>query len=222
MGCTGKFIISKTFEFDFAHRVPTQSIIRDLCPTCRNKCKKIHGHTGKVKICLSAKKLDKTGMVTDYTNLKWFKNYIIDTYLDHKLILSIKYDTLWKTLIKFAPVEINKFVLNVYRPQSNKIKILTFADRQKLIDFLTNKTKPYELISLYIPSEFKEKELNDYVWLLRSFTLINNYTTAESLALVLKKNLQLFFNNFFTPRFKQTIKIKRVCFYETPDSSACV
>jgi 6-pyruvoyl tetrahydropterin synthase/QueD family protein len=217
-----EFVISKTFEFDFAHRVPTQNIIKDLCTTCRNKCKKIHGHTGRVEVQLSAKRLDRTGMVTDYTNLKWFKNYIIDAYFDHKLILSIKYDTLWRTLIKYAPEQIDKFVLNIYRPRMNKIKILTFNDRKKLIEFLTNKTKPYELISLYIPTEFKEKELNDYVWLLRSFTLINNYTTAETLALVLKKNLQIFFDKFFNPKFKQNVKVKRVCFFETPDSSACV
>jgi 6-pyruvoyl-tetrahydropterin synthase len=223
------YVISKKFEFDFAHRVPTQNIIKDLCFTCQNKCKRIHGHTGYIEVFLTADKLDTTGMVTDYTNLKWFKEDIVNRYFDHKFIISIPYDTLWEFFLinKFDYINID---LQIFRPDEYTFKVLSFGgDAKKLIEFLKTKVSEYELVTINarvrknykFKSTHEEKLARDYINLLESLTLINNYTTAESLAYILFQNLKLFFEKYFNPKFKRNVSVSKVCFYETQDSTAC-
>ena len=222
------YTISKTFKFEFAHRVPTQYIKQELCGSCKNKCRHIHGHTGKISVIIKSDSLDDTGMVTDYTNLKWIKQYIVNEYLDHKTIMSIKYDTLWETFIDLSRIILGKdaiLQLRIFRPQSLNIKILTFNNHKKLIKFLQTKTKDYELINLNVfsPERYKNnKRKLDYMYLLNSLVLINNYTTAETLAYIIKRNTEIFFNEYYNKKFNANIKVEKVCFYETETSSACV
>ncbi len=80
-----RWIIDKSFDFCYGHRVWSQSLNKeyslDECLMCRH----LHGHQGKIKIFLSALKLQK-GMVTDFKHLNWFKAWL-DATLDHRFIL---------------------------------------------------------------------------------------------------------------------------------------
>ena len=56
----------------------------------KGKCESLHGHNWKVKVILSAKKLDKIGMVIDFTKAKSILMDILSA-LDHKDINEIPY-----------------------------------------------------------------------------------------------------------------------------------
>lgn len=89
--------IDKTFEFCYGHRVHSQVLdkpeysINTMC-----KCRHLHGHQGTVKLGLRGTELEN-GMVTDFHNLNWFKQWI-DNVLDHKFIID-RSDPLITTLI---------------------------------------------------------------------------------------------------------------------------
>lgn len=56
----------------------------------KGKCESLHGHNWKVKVILSAKKLDKIGMVIDFTKAKSILMDILSA-LDHKDINQVAY-----------------------------------------------------------------------------------------------------------------------------------
>ena len=56
----------------------------------KGKCESLHGHNWKVEVILSAKKLDKIGMVIDFTKAKSILMDILST-LDHKYINQVAY-----------------------------------------------------------------------------------------------------------------------------------
>lgn len=78
--------IDKTFEFCYGHRVHSQVLdqpeysINTMC-----KCRHLHGHQGTVKLGLRGAQLEN-GMVTDFHNLNWLKQWIDDVF-DHKFII---------------------------------------------------------------------------------------------------------------------------------------
>jgi 6-pyruvoyltetrahydropterin/6-carboxytetrahydropterin synthase len=82
-----KYIIDKSFDFCYGHRVWSQELNTEFthnnndCLACRH----LHGHQGKVKIFLETTTLS-SGMVTDFKHLGWFKNFL-DDVLDHKFIM---------------------------------------------------------------------------------------------------------------------------------------
>jgi len=56
----------------------------------RGKCEELHGHNWKVEIIVEAKKVDKTGMVLDFKDLKMELNKPLEK-LDHKCLNKIAY-----------------------------------------------------------------------------------------------------------------------------------
>jgi len=56
----------------------------------RGKCEELHGHNWKVEVELEAKKLDKTGMVLDFKDLKRELNQVLEK-LDHKCLNNVAY-----------------------------------------------------------------------------------------------------------------------------------
>lgn len=80
------YTITKSFEFDYAHRVWNQSLNQQYSVDNMPKCKHIHGHHGVVAVTLMADKLNEGEMVTDFKHLNWFRD-VIDDKFDHKLIL---------------------------------------------------------------------------------------------------------------------------------------
>jgi len=90
-----KHIIDKSFGFSYGHRVHNQRVDTNFtdsgnaCLACRH----LHGHEGLIKIYLeeiiTGINIKECGMVTDFKNLGWFKNFI-DDVLDHKMILDFQ------------------------------------------------------------------------------------------------------------------------------------
>lgn len=71
------YSVTKTISFCYGHRLLNY----------QGKCKHLHGHNGRVEILLSAKKLDKRGMVVDFGDVKQIVKGFVDDNLDHKMIL---------------------------------------------------------------------------------------------------------------------------------------
>jgi 6-pyruvoyltetrahydropterin/6-carboxytetrahydropterin synthase len=74
------FQVIKEIQFCYGHR------LLDYAGKCRN----FHGHNGKVEVQLSAKDLDKLGMVRDFAEIKQILQAWIDSTLDHRMILHEK------------------------------------------------------------------------------------------------------------------------------------
>ncbi|MDR3330881.1 MAG: 6-carboxytetrahydropterin synthase QueD [Endomicrobium sp.] len=73
-----KYKISVTRKFASAH------CLREY----KGKCENLHGHNWKIKAVFSGSKLDNTGMLIDFGNIKKHMNKII-AYLDHKFLNDI-------------------------------------------------------------------------------------------------------------------------------------
>lgn len=73
-----KWTIRKLFKFEAAHR---------LVSSWSQQCQKIHGHSYKLELFLSAEELDENGMVVDFGKLKELFSKKLEQF-DHKCILS--------------------------------------------------------------------------------------------------------------------------------------
>ena len=71
------YSVTKIIRFCYGHRLLNYA----------GKCRHLHGHNGKAEIELVARKLDRRGMVRDFTEIKRTIQGWIDTHLDHKMIL---------------------------------------------------------------------------------------------------------------------------------------
>ena len=74
------YSVTKIIHFCYGHRLLNY----------QGKCRFLHGHNGRAEIELSAKALDRLGMVEDFTKIKRAIQGWIDTELDHKMILCRK------------------------------------------------------------------------------------------------------------------------------------
>lgn len=70
--------ISKTFEWDAAHRVLRHE----------SKCSTIHGHRYRAELSVTAAELDSVGRVIDFGVLKERVGAWIDKHLDHTAIVN--------------------------------------------------------------------------------------------------------------------------------------
>jgi 6-pyruvoyltetrahydropterin/6-carboxytetrahydropterin synthase len=73
-----KFKLSVTKSFASAH------CLRGY----KSKCENLHGHNWKVRVAFAGTKLDDTGILIDFTEIKKHLGQIID-YLDHKFLNEI-------------------------------------------------------------------------------------------------------------------------------------
>ena len=93
------WVIDKTFEFCYGHRVWTQKLNGEYAADLKCACRHLHGHEGKMQVFLRSAngELDSTGMVTDFRHLEWLKKWI-NEYIDHQFIID-RNDPLFKKLI---------------------------------------------------------------------------------------------------------------------------
>lgn len=70
-------VISKAFEFDAGHRLSKGYV---------GKCANLHGHRYKVLLEISMLELNQFDMITDFNDLKPFKE-LLDQTFDHKMLL---------------------------------------------------------------------------------------------------------------------------------------
>jgi 6-pyruvoyltetrahydropterin/6-carboxytetrahydropterin synthase len=71
-------------------KIITQFSAAHFLRNYKGKCESLHGHNWKVEAVIGSVKLDKAGMVMDFSDLKAATNGIIDK-LDHKQINEIDY-----------------------------------------------------------------------------------------------------------------------------------
>ena len=81
------WVIDKSFDFCFGHRVHNQSLNTEYSLDGCLACRHLHGHQGKVKLFLGANELEK-GMVTDFKHTNIFKKWL-DDVMDHKFIIDM-------------------------------------------------------------------------------------------------------------------------------------
>lgn len=83
------FKVSKTIYFNYGHRLLGG----------HDKCSRLHGHSARVSIEMTARKLDRHGMVVNFFDIRKTIGAWIERHLDHKMILSRK-DPIVKILRK--------------------------------------------------------------------------------------------------------------------------
>lgn len=71
------FSISREFSFCYGHRLLNHA----------GKCRRLHGHNGRVRVTLTTPALNDSGMVRDFSDLKETLGGWIDRTLDHQTLL---------------------------------------------------------------------------------------------------------------------------------------
>ena len=109
--------VSKTIHFCYGHRLLNYN----------GKCAHPHGHNGRIEIELESPKLDRRGMVYDFTDIKKMIQAWVDEKLDHKMILK-KEDPLVPILKKLGEPY---FVMNENPTAENLAKLIFDTARTK-------------------------------------------------------------------------------------------
>lgn len=122
------FKVTKEIHFCYGHRLMNYN----------GACRHPHGHNGRAEFEMSAKKLDRRGMVTDFTDIKNAMKDWIDREIDHKMLLR-KDDPAVKMFRKMRePV----FVLDA-NPTAESIAKL-FFDKAKSLGFPVSRVSVWE------------------------------------------------------------------------------
>jgi len=113
------YTVTKEIYFCYGHRLPGY----------KGKCRRLHGHSGKVEIELATETLDALGMVIDFEKIKRTVKTWIDENLDHRMLLCEK-DPLVPVLKKMKePV----FVLKCHPTAENIARMIyEFAAKSDL------------------------------------------------------------------------------------------
>ncbi len=208
-----RWYISKEFEFDFGHRVWTQALDPRFSLTSQCVCKRLHGHRGKVvvEITVNDDIVNKTGMVTDFKHLAFFKQFIDDN-IDHRTLIDINDPFILQHHLIEMP---NDFYAILYKDGEQKHEITLKSFRQ-LIDYFD--FSKFETIRV-VPINCSDIEIINFI---ESFVFCNFVPTAENIA----KYFYTYLNEKFKD-FKGAYKnidanfvISKVIFYETPKSNA--
>lgn len=85
--------VTKTIDFAYGHRLTDYS----------GKCKMLHGHNAKLSVTIDRDKLDDTGFVIDFGDLKKELKKIEEIF-DHRTILNT-HDELNQNIAKLLPEE---------------------------------------------------------------------------------------------------------------------
>ena len=102
------FELSVRKEFAAAHR------LREY----RGKCEALHGHNWKVEVFVASAKLNKTGIVADFRDIKGHLAGILEG-LDHAYLNELPY------FKKYNPTSENiaKYIFDRLKPQALKLKV---------------------------------------------------------------------------------------------------
>lgn len=70
--------VTKIFEFSYGHRLPNHP----------GKCRRYHGHNGKVEVTIFGEIAEQTGMIIDFGDLKRMVEPLLDVW-DHRMVLQM-------------------------------------------------------------------------------------------------------------------------------------
>lgn len=89
----------------------------------KGRCENLHGHNWKVKVVFSGKKLNKTGMLIDFCDIKAMLAGVLEK-LDHKFLNKIKpFDKINPTAENIAAYIFNQMELQIRRFKSRGIAV---------------------------------------------------------------------------------------------------
>ena len=150
------WVIDKTFEFCYGHRVWTQKLNGEYAADLKCACRHLHGHEGKLQVHLANRdeicKLDATGMVTDFRHLEWLKKWI-NTYIDHQFVLD-RSDPLYDQIIG------DRKLIPVYIPDTTHV-----AGHQIYLGDLEPNTPEYEYYEGFMIVDFVPTSENLSKWM---------------------------------------------------------
>ena len=95
-----KFLITKKFEFEAAHRLPNHP----------GKCKKLHGHTYRLEVTISTKQLNLQDMVMDFGDLKAIVNSHIIEIFDHSYLNELLPNPTAEELARYIYLDLSVFI----------------------------------------------------------------------------------------------------------------
>jgi len=148
------WIIDKTFEFCYGHRVWTQQLNGEYAADLKCACRHLHGHEGKMQVFLQSNtgNLDSTGMVTDFRHLEWLKKWI-NEYIDHQFVID-KSDPLYDSIVD------NRELVPVMVPNTDVV-----AGWHLNLDGLEPNTPEYEYFEGFLVVDFVPTSENLSAWM---------------------------------------------------------
>lgn len=108
--------ISKQFAFSAAHSL---SGLPDDHP-----CTRLHGHNYTVTVHLRSKKLNSTGFVKDYNELKIVKQYI-DRHLDHRNLNDVMHP------LNSSAENLAKMLFDIFKPELPELYAVQVSETPK-------------------------------------------------------------------------------------------
>ncbi len=108
--------ISKQFSFSAAHSL-------DGLPP-EHPCSRIHGHNYVVTVHLRSEKLNETGFVRDYNELRIVKTYI-DDRLDHRNLNDIM------APLNSSAENLAKMIFDIFKPQLPELYAVEVSETPK-------------------------------------------------------------------------------------------
>jgi 6-pyruvoyltetrahydropterin/6-carboxytetrahydropterin synthase len=135
------WVIDKTFEFCYGHRVHTQVLNGKYAADLKAACRHLHGHEGKMQVFLTGDNLDNTGMITDFRHLEWLKKWI-NEFIDHQFIID-RADPLYSKLVG------NVDLVPVYVPDTNFI-----AGYNPVLGHLAAESADFEMAEGFLVVDF--------------------------------------------------------------------
>ena len=209
------FEISKVFEFSAAHSVHSQKLNPRWAGTSYPKCRRLpgHGHNYKLVVYLQSENLDDSQMVTDFTHLKWLKEFVDDCF-DHKLILGSD-DPAFEVFLEKVGI-LKEGTLSVpfgeadfvavngdYQVETGKVSALGLDQVKEFLFFTFNNYYSFE----------KTAVADFYQRLIDGLAFFRGSPTSE--------NLARFFYKFISENVKPLgVECSKVEVYETPNSCA--
>lgn len=146
--------IDKEFSWEGGHRVHAQKLDRpDLSISTDCACKHLHGHSYTIKVFLGADALDGSGMVTDFKNLNFMKQFV-DDVLDHKFMLDIN-DPNFEIITSINPVVVkdaNNFDLLTDFVECSDENLQLHIQSFVLVNFVPTSENICKYIKLYAQS----------------------------------------------------------------------
>lgn len=213
--------ISKSYEIDFGHRVWTQ--VKDDILSCSSitKCRRMHGHRGKIVLEMSGN-VDSSGMIIDFTHLSYIKKWI-DNMIDHRFLIDINDPLIRDNIIDLkvsgdSRILHNSDILNfkyIYARSVNSASSKSISydfsnfSLRDIFHILSNtilKNVSYKMICLDNEMISVHDEWNT------SFVITNFVPTAENISECIFESVSM--------SLPKHVKLESVIFYETPTGAA--
>ena len=119
------FKVEVTSDFSSAHKLRGY----------RGRCEELHGHNWRVKVTITGRRLDRTGMLVDFKKIKSQLNKVLDR-LDHKYLNEVDYFKKIKPVKNIKSSKNKKRISRALNPTSENIAKYIYNNLKKIISGL--------------------------------------------------------------------------------------